>query len=101
MGFVKIIVVDNLSEVTINYEAEKALKPSVNPISDDWRGYRGLTKVVGGLKQRVTIIRESGKSTMGTTVISNAKRLLHVFTIQFQKNTYKNYFNEILLENKP
>jgi len=54
MGFVKMIVVDDLSETTINYEAEKALKSNVKAISDDWRGYRGLIKVIGGLKQKVT-----------------------------------------------
>lgn len=54
MGFVKMIVVDDLSEATINYKAAKALNPSVNAISDDWRCYCGLTKVLGGLKQRVT-----------------------------------------------
>ncbi|MBK6698411.1 MAG: transposase [Saprospiraceae bacterium] len=76
MGFVKMIVVDDLSEVIINYEAEKALKPSVNAISDDWRGYRGLTKVIVGLKHRVTPPKKAMEYLPWVhTVISNAKKI--------------------------
>jgi hypothetical protein len=42
MGFVKMAVVDDLSEQTITYEANKGLNEGVVVISDDWKGYRGL-----------------------------------------------------------
>lgn len=54
MGYVKMIVVDDLSETTINYEAEKHLDENVSAISDNWKGYRGLAKVIKQIKQRVT-----------------------------------------------
>ena len=65
------IAVDDLSEVIINYEVEKAHKPSLNAISDDWRGYRGLAKVIDGLKQRVT----PPEKAMEYLVISNTKKM--------------------------
>lgn len=70
------IVVDDHSEATINYEAAKALNPSENTISDVWRGYRGLTKVIGGLKQRVTPPEKPMEYLLWVhTVISNAKKM--------------------------
>ena len=53
MGFVKMIVVDDLSEKTVNYEAKKDFNENVTAISDDWKGYRELGKVIGTIQQTV------------------------------------------------
>lgn len=95
MGFVKMIVVDDLSENTINYEAGKALKPTVKAISDDWRGYRGLTKVIGGLKQKVTPPEKAMENLPWVhTVISNAKKMTSGVHHSVAKDYLQNYLNE-------
>lgn len=95
MGFVKMRVVDDVSELTINYEAENALKPSVNAISDDWRGYRGLTKVIGGLKQRVTPPEKALEYLPWVhSVLSNAKNKNTGVLHSVSKEYLQNYLNE-------
>jgi hypothetical protein len=53
MGFVKMVVVDDLSQQTINYEADKGLNEGVVAIFDDWKGYRGLGKVIAKVNEGV------------------------------------------------
>ena len=45
------VVVDDLSEKTINSKAEENLDKDVSAITDEWRGYSGLKKVIKKVKQ--------------------------------------------------
>lgn len=95
MGFVKMIVVDDLSEKTINYEAKKALNESVTAISDDWKGYRGLGKVIGSIKQTVTPPEKAmEKLPWVHTIISNAKKMTAGVHHSVTKEYLQNYLNE-------
>lgn len=43
MGYVKMLVAENLTEQTINFEAESVLDKDVTAIADDWRRYRTVS----------------------------------------------------------
>jgi hypothetical protein len=74
-GYVKMIVVDDLTEHTINAHAEERLNHNVVAVTDDWRGYGGLQKAIAAVKQQVTPPKESmDKLPWVHTVISNAKK---------------------------
>jgi len=95
MGFVKMIVVDDLSEKTINFEAEKALGAGVTAISDDWKGYRGLGKIVSGITQTVTPPEKAMSNLPWVhTVISNAKKMTAGVHHSVAKEYLQNYLNE-------
>jgi len=46
MGYAKMIVVDDLSADTINYEVRKHMKASANVISDKWCGYAQVDTII-------------------------------------------------------
>lgn len=95
MGYVKMIVVDDLSEKTINYEAEKALNEGVTAIADEWRGYRGLSKVINKIQQTVVPPKEAmEKLPWVHTVISNAKKMTAGVHHSVAKEYLQNYLNE-------
>lgn len=95
MGFVKMVVVDDLSEETINYEAQKGLNDTVTAISDDWKGYRGLGKVIAGISQKVTPPEKAMENLPWVhTIISNAKKMTGGVHHSVGKEYLQNYLNE-------
>lgn len=95
MGYVKMVVVDDLSEATINAEAKESLNDNVVAVTDDWRGYRGLQKVIAQVKQQVTPAKESmDKLPWVHTVISNAKKMTMGVHHAVAKEYLQNYLNE-------
>lgn len=95
MGFVKMVVVDDLSEQTINYEANKGLNEDVVAISDDWKGYRGLGKVITKVNQMVVPPKQAmDKLPWVHTVISNAKKMTSGVHHSVAKEYLQNYLNE-------
>lgn len=95
MGYVKMVVVDDLSEKTINYEAEKALNEGVTAIADEWRGYRGLSKDINKIQQTVVPPKEAmEKLPWVHTVISNAKKMTAGVHHSVAKEYLQNYLNE-------
>lgn len=95
MGFVKMVVVDDLSEQTINYEAQKGLDKEVTAIGDDWKGYRGLGKVIAGISQKVTPPEKAMENLPWVhTVISNAKKMTSGVHHSVGKEYLQNYLNE-------
>lgn len=75
MGFVKMIVMDDLSSVGINYEVKKAIDPNATIISDSWSGYTNLTDVVKTHKPMVVPAKKASQYLPWVhTMISNAKR---------------------------
>ena len=46
LGFVKMISIDNLNNIGIEYEVRKAISPTSIVISDGYRGYSGLSEIV-------------------------------------------------------
>ena len=97
MGFVKMIVMEDLSSPEINYEAEQALKPSVSVIADDWKGYRGLDQVIAKVKQTVTPPEKAMEHLPWVhTVISNAKKMTLGVHHSVGKQYLQNYLNEFV-----
>lgn len=95
MGYVKMVVMDDLSEKTINYEASKGLNEGVVAISDDWKGYRGLGKVISSVKQTVIPPEKAMESLPWVhTVISNAKKMTAGVHHSVAKEYLQNYLNE-------
>lgn len=95
MGFVKMVVVDDLSQQTVNYEADKALNSGVVAISDDWKGYRGLGKVITKVNQMVVPPKQAmDKLPWVHTVISNAKKMTAGVHHSVAKEYLQNYLNE-------
>ncbi len=97
MGFVKMVVMEDLSSPEINYEAKNALKSSVSIIADDWRGYRGLPKVVKKVTQTVTPPEKAMEHLPWVhTVISNAKKMTLGVHHSVGKQYLQNYLNEFV-----
>jgi len=97
MGFVKMIVMEDLSSVEINYEAAKNLSPDVNVIADDWKGYRSLNTVVAKVKQMVTPPEKAMDHLPWVhTVISNAKKMTLGIHHSVAKQYLQNYLNEFV-----
>jgi transposase-like protein len=95
MGYVKMIVVDDLSGETINNEASKGLDSNVSVIADDWKGYRGLGKVVAKINQMVVPPKQAmDKLPWVHTVISNAKKMTAGVHHSVAKEYLQNYLNE-------
>ena len=95
MGFVKMIVVDDLTERTINYEAKKHLNKDVSAISDAWRGYRKLGEIINSVKQMTTPPEKAMEHLPWVhTVISNAKRITNGIHHSVGKEYLQNYLNE-------
>lgn len=97
MGFVKMVVMDSLDSVSINYEAEKTLEPSVNAIADDWKGYNNLGAVISKVKQTVTPPERAMEHLPWVhTVISNAKKMTMGVHHSVNKDYLQNYLNEFV-----
>ena len=95
MGYAKMIVVDDLSSTTINYEVRKALKGTSNVISDNWKGYAQVGSIVSNIKQMTVPPKDAMKKLPYVhTIISNAKRMTSGIHHSVFKKYLQNYLNE-------
>ena len=95
MGFAKMIVMDDLSGVGINYEVEKAISPKSIVISDAYRSYSGLKQLVEKHIAMVVPQKEAHiKLPWVHTVIANSKRNLLGIHHSIGKQFLQNYLNE-------
>jgi len=95
LGFAKMIVIDELNSVGINYEVTKAINPTSLVISDGYRGYAGLNEVVKKYKAMVVPQTEAHKMLPWVhTVIANSKRLFLGVHHSIGKDFLQNYLNE-------
>jgi hypothetical protein len=95
MGYVKMVVIDDLSSKTINYEVSKAAKPNTTAISDDWKGYRKLDQVIKQVNQVVVPPKEACKVLPWVhTMIANSKRLTNGVHHSINTKYAQNYLNE-------
>lgn len=95
MGFAKMIVMDDLTGVGINYEVNKSISPSSIVISDGYRGYSGLSQIVDEHKAMVVPQKEAHiKLPWVHTVIANSKRNLLGVHHSIGKEFLQNYLFE-------
>ena len=95
MGFVKMVVMDDLASEGINYEVKKYVDPRTKVISDGWRGYNKLTEVVAIHKPETVPAKEAHKKLPWVhTNIGNSKRVLDGFHHSIGKGYLQNYLNE-------
>lgn len=95
MGFVKMVVIDDLSSETINYEVSKAANSETSAISDDWKGYRKLDRVIKKVNQVVVPPKEAGKVLPWVhTMIANSKRMTNGVHHSINSKYAQNYLNE-------
>lgn len=95
MGFVKMVVIDDLSSKTINYEVAKAAKPETTATGDDWKGYRKLDQVIKKVNQQVVPPKEAGKVLPWVhTMIANSKRMANGVHHSINTKYAQNYLNE-------
>ena len=95
LGFVKMIVIDELTSDEINYVVHKSIDPTSHIISDGYRGYSQLDCVV----DRHTPMRVRPEEAMIKlpwvhTVISNVKRELLGVHHSIGKDYLQNYLDE-------
>lgn len=95
MGFIKMVVVDDLSSDSINYEVKKAVNENANVITDGWKGYAKLPEVVAGHCPETTPAKEAHKKLPWVhTNIGNSKRILDGFHHSIGRSYLQNYLNE-------
>lgn len=95
MGYAKMIVVDDLSAETINYEVRKHLKSTANVIADKWRGYNQVGNIINSIKQTEVKPKDAMKKLPYVhTIISNAKRMTGGIHHSVFKTYLQNYLNE-------
>ncbi len=95
LGFVKMIVVDDLNTTAINYEVQKAISPTSLVISDGYRSYAGLKEVVKEHKAMVVPKDEAHHHLPWVhTVISNSKRQFLGVHHSIGRLFLQNYLNE-------
>jgi hypothetical protein len=92
MGFVKMIIIDSLTNNSTNYEAGKA---DAALLTDAMPGFSKLKDVVAGDTALVVPKKEAGKTLPWVhTVISNAKRLFLGIHHSIGREYLQNYLNE-------
>lgn len=97
MGFAKMIVMDDLKSVAINYEVNKAVDPTSIMISDGYRAYADLIKVVNSHKALVVPQKEAHKILPWVhTVIANSKRQFLGVHHSIGRDYLQNYLNEFI-----
>lgn len=96
MGYVKMQVIDNLKNESVNYEVAKMVNPETAIIeSDAWRGYSRVKNVVKQHNPKIVPFKEGHKHLPWVhTVIANAKRLLLGTHHSIGKDYLQNYLNE-------
>lgn len=95
MGFVKMIIMDDLKNISINYEVSKAIDKNSMLLTDAMQGFSKLKEVVSGHKSVVIPKKQAGTTLPWVhTVISNAKRLFLGIHHSIGKDYLQNYLNE-------
>lgn len=95
MGFAKMIVMDNLKNIGINYEVSNAISPNSTVISDKYGGYSALSEVVKQHNAMVVPAKDAHiKLPWVHTVIANSKRNLLGVHHSIGKQFLQNYLNE-------
>lgn len=95
MGFVKMIVVDLLTNDDINYIVRRSIHPESKVITDGFQGYSRLNEVVNEHERMIVPAKEAHKKLPWVhTVISNAKRLFLGTHHSIKKEYLQNYLNE-------
>lgn len=92
MGFVKMVTMDDLSSLGINYEIKKSINTDSHVITD---GYRGYSSIPVDHTSMIVPQKEAHKKLPWVhTVISNAKRLFLGTHHSVNKKYLQNYLNE-------
>ena len=96
MGFAKMIVMDEDSTIpTVNYEVQKNVEPTANAISDKASNFNKIGDVINSVTQMKVESEDAMKSLPWVhTVISNAKRMTDGIHHSINKNHLQNYLNE-------
>jgi hypothetical protein len=95
MGYVKMVVIDNLSNVGINYEVANHIDNQAHIISDDHRGFSRLTDVIGSHHSEVIEPEDAMRKLPWVhTVISNCKRELLGTHHSVTRTYLQSYLNE-------
>ena len=94
MGFVKMITMDDLTAIGINYELKNAIKPTATILTDGYKGYASASTVVNHAPM-VVPSKEAGKKLPWVhAMISNAKRIMRGTHHSINKKYMQNYLNE-------
>jgi transposase-like protein len=97
MGFAKMIVVDDLTKLGVNYEVSQHISPTSIVISDAYRSYSDLHQLVQEHNAMVVPAKEaSEKLPWVHTVIANAKRSLLGVHHSIGRDFLQNYLNEFV-----
>jgi hypothetical protein len=92
MGFVKLITMDDLTTIGINYELKKNIKTDSIILTDSYQGYASSPIHHDPM---VVAPKEAGKKLPWVhTMISNAKRLMRGVHHSIGKHYLQNYLNE-------
>lgn len=95
MGFVKMVVMDNLTSKAINYEISNAISPNSTVLTEGYRSYANLKEVVENHVKMVVAAKEAHKKLPWVhTIIANAKRLFLSVLHSIGKEYLQNYLNE-------
>ena len=95
MGFVKMVTVDNLNSKGINFEVQKNIEQKSTIISDGFRAFAGLNKVVDKHSSEVIPSKEAHKKLPWVhTQIANVKRQLLGTHHSINRKYLQNYLNE-------
>lgn len=95
MGFVKMVIMDDLSSVGINYEVKKAIDKSATVLTDGYRSFAKLNQVIDKHISQVVPSKQAHKTLPWVhTVIANAKRLFLGIHHSIGKEYLQNHLNE-------
>jgi hypothetical protein len=95
MGFVKMIIMDNLKNDSINYEVERAIDKRSTLLTDGMAGFSKLNEVVKTHHYLIIPKKEAGKTLPWVhTVIANAKRLFLGIHHSIGREYLQSYLNE-------
>lgn len=95
MGFVKMIAMDNLSQISINYEISKGIDKNATVLTDGYHSYNKLNEVIENHIAMIVKPKEADKMLPWVhTVIANAKRVFLGTHHSINKKYLQNYLNE-------
>ncbi|HSZ32371.1 MAG TPA: IS1595 family transposase [Puia sp.] len=95
MGFVKMVTIDELTSVGINYELAKAVEKTSTVYTDAYHSFSSVNKVVAKHIKEVTPSKEAHEKLPWVhATISNAKRQFLGVHHSIGKDYLQNYLNE-------
>lgn len=95
MGFVKMVTMDQLNSIGINYEINKAISKDATVLTDAYKSFARIGEVVDTHIARVVPSKEAHKMLPWVhTTISNAKKLFLGIHHSIGKDYLQNYLNE-------